>query len=503
MSVRSTGRWVLAVGLAGALAITAGCSSANRDESAATTELHWGACPPGAPDARGQVPARDPAQQCATLRVPRDYSNPAAGDITVTVSHIATAATATKRGYLLVAPGGPGMPGLDQPSTMRGQLPAEITADYDLVGLDDRGIGNSTPVRCGLADADRDAAVAGMPFPQPDGGVESNARYAKRIADTCAHNAGDYLRDVTTANIARDIDRFRQALGTPKLSYLGTSYGTYRGAVYAQLFPAHTDRIVLDSTVAPGGMQQAAHEMFSQGDQDAFPALAAWLAGQDESLHLGTDSAQVEASYFRITAGLDSAPVHLASGRTLDGNGLRSVVYEAEENARYYPVAAAAFRLATGGTGQDSGTAGVLPTSIPDNFLSDQFAVMCDDSRWPADTGQFPGLVAADKARYPVGNGFGGSPWPCDYWAYAPKEDSIRFTASGPSNILLLQNRHDPATATEGARQTLAAFGSRAAMLTVETTGHGVDFGNACVRSALVAFFATGRLPDDAPVCQP
>ncbi|MFI1918021.1 alpha/beta hydrolase [Nocardia sp. NPDC020380] len=498
MGVRSV--WSVAVVVTAAF-VAAGCTSTSNPGS--PQSLQWGACPVATPDAEGATAQRDPAEQCATLRVPRDYSAASAGDITVTVSRIATAKPGARKGFLLVAPGGPGGSGLDQPSVMRSQLPAAITDAYDLIGLDDRGIGNSTPVHCNLTSADRAAAVAGMPFPAPDGDVTGNIAYAKRVADTCAANAGDYLRDITTANIARDIDRFRAALGVPKLSYLGTSYGTYRGAVYAQMLPSRTDHIILDSTVDPLGAETWAREMYSRGDQEAFPPLAQWLATNDATLHLGTDAAQVEASYFRLTGQLDRTPIQLSGGRVLDGNGLRSIIYECEENAKYYPLVANAFQVANGVAPQSSGaSSSTLPTEIPDNFLSDQFAVMCDDQAWSPDTGQFAATVAEGKAKYPIGNGFGGSPWPCNYWHYQPKEQTVKIGDNGPADILLLQNHIDPSTPYSGACQMLSAFGHRAAMVTVESVGHGVDFSNPCIQSALTGFFSTGKLPAADTTCQ-
>ncbi|MFJ2865445.1 alpha/beta hydrolase [Kitasatospora sp. NPDC087314] len=68
-------------------------------------------------------------------------------------------------------------------------------------------------------------------------------------------------------------------------------------------------------------------------------------------------------------------------------------------------------------------------------------------------------------------------------------------TPAGPRNVLLLQNRYDPATPYSGARQTLAAFGHRAAMVTVDAAGHGVDFGAPRVSGPFTSFLLTGRLP--------
>ncbi len=89
------------------------------------------------------------------------------------------------------------------------------------------------------------------PGPPPDGSVDGNMDTARRMADACARNGGELIRHLSTANEARDIDRIRVALGERKISAWGVSYGTYVGAVYSQLFPHRTDRIVLDSVDNP------------------------------------------------------------------------------------------------------------------------------------------------------------------------------------------------------------------------------------------------------------
>lgn len=156
------------------------------------------------------------------LQVPLDYRRPGGRQITVAVSRIPAADPATRRGVLLLNPGGPGGEGLDTPSEA-GPAGEPLLAAYDLIGCDPRGVGHSTPVTCGLTEAQ---LTPPLPYPAPDGSIAANVAFARSAAAACAARSGDLLPYITTANTARDMDRIRQALGTSRLSYYGDSYGT-------------------------------------------------------------------------------------------------------------------------------------------------------------------------------------------------------------------------------------------------------------------------------------
>ncbi len=61
------------------------------------------------------------------------------------------------------------------------------------------------------------------------------AAAARDFARRCLARNGDLLRHLSTANVARDLDVLRQAVGDKKLTFDGFSYGTYLGATYAAL----------------------------------------------------------------------------------------------------------------------------------------------------------------------------------------------------------------------------------------------------------------------------
>jgi pimeloyl-ACP methyl ester carboxylesterase len=190
----------LSAGVAAALLLAALFATVAADDGAA---LDWGGC------AGDDL---DPRQQCATLDVPRDHDEPHGERIELAVSRIPAADPDARRGTLFLVPGGPGEPGLSDPTAAARSLPQEVLSAYDLVSFDPRGIARSTPVSCGLAHEDL-SLVRLRPWPGPDGGIAENAEIAEHLADVCAAHGGPLLGEISTANEARDIDLIRQTLG--------------------------------------------------------------------------------------------------------------------------------------------------------------------------------------------------------------------------------------------------------------------------------------------------
>lgn len=194
----------------------------------------------------GLDPDATARQQCGTLQVPLNYQNPNGQKITVAVSRVPAADPSHRRGVLFLNPGGPGGPGLDLPTQFATLMPQSVLNQYDLVGFDPRGVGQSTPVSCGLTKSQATQAL--VPLTQNNNFADTTA-FMEQVADKCAATSGSVLPYITTNNTARDMDQIRQALGEQKISYFAYSYGTYLGTVYASLFPQQTDRFVLDSNV--------------------------------------------------------------------------------------------------------------------------------------------------------------------------------------------------------------------------------------------------------------
>ncbi|GII05225.1 hydrolase [Planobispora takensis] len=474
----------------------------------------WGECPPGRPD----IP-RDPRQRCATLRVPLDYRAPRGRSIEIAISRIGTAQPGSRRGILLSNPGGPGESGLDLPSRLAVVLPREVLDRYDLIGFDPRGVGHSTPVTCGL-DPVRQLTLL-LPYPAPDGGIERNIAFARDTAAACAEHSGDLLPFITTANTARDMDRIRAALGEPKLSYFGLSYGTYLGAVYISMFPGRADRILLDSAVDPGLVWRDMWRTWNEAVAVRLPDFLAFVAGRDAVYHLGATPDEVRRTFDRLIAALDRQPLPVPDGPVLDGNALREITRSGLYFDGYFPLVAEVWQeLAATVSGSAAGTAGTAiltrldrlgslgrgggtgTAEVPaDNSTAALYAVLCDDVAWPRSVAPYARQVAADRRAWPVTAGMPSNLWPCVAWPTRPVEPPVTVTGHGPRNVLILQNTRDPSTSLVSARGLRAALGRRAVMITVDQGGHGVTGLGSCADEALSSFLATGALPERDRFC--
>ncbi|MFD5146032.1 alpha/beta hydrolase [Streptomyces sp. NPDC058401] len=483
----------VAATLTGAAAPSAAALSA-----AAPPALAWAAC-----THTGHLDG----QQCAKLSVPLDYADPAGPQVELAVSRLPSTRPAARRGTLAVVPGGPGGSGVQRLSQKGAALAGQLAGAYDLVALDPRGVGGSVTAACGLDAADRHMTTL-RSWPGAGGGIAENADRSRRVAEACAANGGAVLRSFTTANQARDMDRFREALGERKLSVWAVSYGTYVTAVYAQKFPGRTDRLVLDSSGDPDPtrVERGWLANMAQGAEDRFPDFAAWAADParaGEGLRLAEHPEDVRPLFLELAAELDRAPKPSdVPGLPLTGTMLRQAMQLALYGDAQFPAFARLVRAA-----QDPQAVPELPRdlagSLPDTDAALMVGVICNDVAWPKDVAGYERAVAADRAAHPLTAGMPANITPCAFWKGAPAERPARITDRGPSNILMVQNRRDPATPYAGALKMREALGSRARLLTVDHGGHGVYLGNgnACSDRTVTAYLRTGERPARDAVC--
>ncbi|GGZ27098.1 alpha/beta hydrolase [Streptomyces poonensis] len=446
----------------------------------------------------------DPRQKCTTIEVPMDYAEPDGKKISIAFSRIPAEKPQARRGTLLLIPGGPGGGSLNRPSGKGQSLPQEVRDAYDLIGFDPRGYGESTPVSCGLDHADL-ATSKLRPWPAPDGSTTENLATARRMADACARNGGELMQHITTANEARDLDRIRAALGEHKVSAWGVSYGTYVGAVYSELFPHRTDRIVLDSNDDPdptrvGRGWLAAYET---GVEDNFPEFAAWAARPENPYRLARTAAEVRPLFLALAARLDREPIPWpgANPEELNGNVLRQTMLDSLYDPDGYPALAELILAAR------KGTVPPAPQAPPEEALQNSTAVgaatLCNDVAWPTSPAVYEKEVAESRAEYPLTAGMPRNAMPCAAWPWKQQEPPVRITDDGPASIMLIQNERDVATPLTGARKLREALGRRAVMVTVDSTGHNAYLanGNACGDRTVTRFLATGERPRRDAYC--
>lgn len=446
-------------------------------------------------------------EQCGTLQVPLNYQDPTGRHITVAVSRIPAADPMQRRGVLLLNPGGPGGPGINLPSQLATLMPRSVLDQYDLVGFDPRGIGQSTPVSCGLTSDQAQQAL--VPLTQ-NGNFTDTAAFMKMVADKCAATAGDLLPYMTTNNTARDMDQIRQALGEQKISYFAYSYGTYLGSVYASMFPQRSDRFVLDSTVDANWVWRQQFRSWGLADYSRFPDFARYLAANDSTYHLGNSESAVNTKYYQLLNKLRQQPVTVF-GITLNDTMFRELTFSVLYNDADFPIGGQIWQAADGQVAPASlksaiktlqPVASTVSTPV-DNGAASALAVLCDDTTWSRSPSQYHQELTTDKLLFPKFGELGSNIWPCAYWHYQPQEQLTAVSPIGPSNILMIQNQRDPATPYAGALETRTLLGLRARLVSVDQGGHGAAYltPNQCATNTVNNYLANGVLPTHDETC--
>ncbi|MEV5882072.1 alpha/beta hydrolase [Streptomyces sp. NPDC052020] len=466
-----------------ATAAPAGASPPPRAQAPAAAGLDWTKC----------GTARYPALQCASLAVPLDHARPHGERITLALTRIPHTAPAS-RGPLLVNPGGPGGSGRTLAGFVASSLPAEVAARYDVIGFDPRGVGASSPaLDCRPGHF---APVRPDSLPRTPAIERANLTRAQSFARACGAKYARVLPYLDTVSAARDMDAIRAALGAPEISYVGYSYGTYLGAVYAKLFPHRVRRMVLDSVVDPAGVWYEDNLGQNRAFDDRHRAFLAWVARHDATYRLGTDPARVEDRWYAMRAALAGKP---AAGKVGAAELEDTFVAGGYYNG-YWPALAAAF--AAYARDRDTGPLVTAYEALGavdaarDNGYSVYAAVQCRDAAWPRDWRRWRADHRASyrKAPFMTWN----NAWynaPCAFWPVRALRPVDIANGELPP-VLLFQATHDAATPYEGAvrvRRLLA--GSR---LVVEEGGgnHGVTLsGNACLDRHLAAYLADGTVP--------
>ncbi|GAA3169312.1 MULTISPECIES: alpha/beta fold hydrolase [Streptomyces] len=450
------------------------------------------------------------AYRCATLKVPLDYRRPTGKTIDLAVSRMKTSTPGKRHGVMLFNPGGPGMPGALMPMVMADTMPETVRERYDLIGFDPRGVGRSTPLSCGLTTAEQS-----IKRPYHPGTFQKDVAWARSIAGKCRAHHGDDLRHFTTRNTARDMDVLRAVLGEKKISYLGTSYGTYLGAVYTQLFPERTDRFVLDSAVDPARIWRGMFQSWAKGAEEAFPRWARWTARHDATYHLGTTPAAVRKTFWDLVARADRKPVP-HNGDTLNGDGIRATMQPLFVTPEFAAETVADLHKAAAGSGKPAkdtapaegaepadgaGDSGPGDDAPADNSPAAFWSLACGDTAWPRDPAQYRRDAARDKRAYPLYGDFTSNITPCAFWA-EPAEPAT--TVNNTTGVLTVQNQWDSQTPlASGLGMHRALKGSR--MLYVAGgEGHGVykKDPRTCADRTINAYLTTGQLPPHDLTCK-
>ncbi|MCX5205588.1 alpha/beta hydrolase [Streptomyces sp. NBC_00237] len=465
--------------------------------------------------------------ECATIKVPLDYRRPGGKQIDLAVSRIRSTAPDKRHGVLLSNPGGPGMKGRYQPMILRGKLPEAALQKFDLIGFDPRGVGRSSPISCGLGPEEEEWLR-----PYKEKTFDADVAWARDVAHKCKEKAGDLLPHLTTRNTARDMDLLRAILGEKKISYLGTSYGTYLGAVYTQLFPGRADRFVLDSAVDPARAWRGMIQWWAEGAEPAFDRWTEWAAGRAEKYGLGDTSKEVGRTLWDLVAQADEKPI-VVEGKPVTGDGIRSgmreaaftpqaaseAVVELKKAAAGKPASAkrlTAFSGSAFGGSQRAGsekagseravaegTLTAAEAEVPsDNVMASLFAVVCGDNSaaWSRDPESYRRDAIRDRGRYPLFGDFASGIKPCAFWGTSVEPATVVNNRVGS---LIVQNEWDPQTPLPSGQALHTDLKGSKMVTVLGGEGHGIyPNGNACTDGTVNEYLLTGRLPAKDVTCR-
>ncbi|GAA2135381.1 alpha/beta hydrolase [Streptomyces synnematoformans] len=464
---------------------------------AAEAGVDFGTCP-----AAEGLPA---PVECGTVAVPLDYARPDGRQLKLTVSRIgATGPRAERQGGLVFNPGGPGGSGMYFPLLSRSPRWQGLAEVYDFVGYAPRGVGRSGALSC--QDPEQFVQAPSNTSPHPSE-REKKARIAqaRAYADGCAENAG--LRHYTSLNNARDLDVLRAALGERRLTYLGASYGTYFGSLYAALFPDRVRRMVFDSPVDPDPRQiwYGNNLRQSAAFEERWADWQRWVARHDDVYHLGDSRWQVAAAYRRARLMIEKEP----AGDRVGTAQLQAAFLQAAYSDDYWAPAATAladYLAGRPGTLVDFAADDPEDNAAEENGNAVYTAVECNDAPWPTDweTWDRDNSRLAHVAPFETWQ----NAWmnlPCAFWP-APRQQplDVRTDAGELPPVLLLAAERDAATPYEGARELARRLGGSADLVTEKDAGsHGLAGGeNDCVTKHVDTYLRTGRAPGDV-TCAP
>ena len=507
--------------------------------AAATTTSAETTAAPSSGSATGTAGASegtdDATFSCAVITVPLDYANPQGETISIAMKKRA-ATGGHPQGALFINPGGPGDSGVSFAEQAGSAFDPDLLSAYDIIGFDPRGVGSSTAITCtddDSADSTAEPSASGEASSSPSASGESSAdtepstaasadaasgtdsfedwsestrQSFQELADQCASGTtpAALLDHVDTVSAARDLDILRALAGQEKLTYLGFSYGTYLGAVYAENFPANTGRMVLDGAIDPAlsladqGLGQAT------GFEQALRTYVDYCQASTGCPLSGGTDAGVQQIRDLITAA-NSTPLSTSDpNRTVAGSDIVSALSEylyTTEQA-WPPLTSALDQAINHHDGSLFAVQEDQAAGSKDDSGGAFQAVTCLDYPVAGDTATWAAQYEEAKRVAPIfGNSSVGMDLVCSVWGHNGTRKPAPIHAHGAAPILVVGTTGDPATPYAWAK-ALADQLDSGQLLTWEGNGHTAYGGDApCLNDAVNTYLISGTMPDEGLTC--
>lgn len=447
------------------------------------------------------------AYECTLVNVPLDHDKPRGASIQLSLVRLPATDPGNRIGSVFINPGGPGGSGVEAVLFIFGPAAEflwgpEVRERFDIVGFDPRGIARSSAMRCFGNLRQSTQVFAPFAFPLTPDEEQQWIAGDTLLAEQCDKRGNRIGEHMSTANVARDLDLLREAVGDEQLNYFGASYGSYLGATYANLFPDRVRSVIVDGILDPIAWSNVEAEIpFStrlrsdvgaQATLDRFFELCEEAAPGNCAL-----APNSSARYDALAAAVLANPVTIMDPST--GEEIRVTYQELVGftlGALYDPfsffflaqdLAFLEAVVASSASSASTATSAVAPSSRAQvdrfvnrrgfprypNFVESFPAVACSDTNNPSDYAVWSSEGAAADAAF----GHFGRLWtwassPCAQW---PLDDADAyegpFTAETANDVLITGNLYDPATRYEGA-QALRSLLPNSALVTVDLAGH-------------------------------
>ena len=440
---------------------------------------------------------------CGAVRVPQDWANPTGDTFDIALVRVRRLQQKNRIGSLLVNPGGPGASGIELAAQTPLFLPGEILERFDIVGFDPRGVGQSDPIDC-IPAASKDASTAANPDPAPQAEFDAQVKLWREAISPCAAKYGKKLGYYNTEQTARDMDAIRAAVGDQKMTYLGYSYGTLLGAVYAHLYPGRIRAFVLDGAVDPNLDGITASEGQAAGFEKAFDNFAAACRAKGAGCPIGPDARR---TLHDVLIKVAKKPVAGRGGETraaTTGHVLSAVTAALYVRAQWPTLEKAISDVSQGDPTAVFSLSDSFAGRNPDgsyNNMTDAFtAIGCTDDRNPPTVAMTRKLQIEWRRKYPLfGAPLAMTLLSCAVWP--GKHDPYPVGAAfGAPPIVVVGTTGDPATPYANTAKLAGLLGT-GHIVTWQGEGHTAYPQTACVRENISNYLLTTNAPPDGLTC--
>ncbi|MEV6602066.1 alpha/beta fold hydrolase [Actinoplanes sp. NPDC051346] len=430
---------------------------------------------------------------CGTLKVPVDWEKPRGEKTTLAV--VRRRADGPNRiGPLLLNNGGGSSP-IEQLrlGLKAGLVKAPLATRFDLIAVDPRGVGESSPISCG-----RPQRRAGVTyFPRTQAQFQALAADNADLAKQCRRLTGSLFDHLDTASSVRDFDAVREALGAKKVTWYGIHGSTSLGRAYAQMFPHRLRGMVLDTAVDDtlDPVTRLAGESTA-----AETALVRWAAWCDTTASCALKGKSSLAAFDRLVKNADAKPIRARSLPSLTGEDVRRAAQEHLVQTLAWPRFGQAIKEAL------AGNAATLAAS-PDDTLSPvqahvlncvntppAAATLADLTQLSAMTRSASPHVAGATRAYDTAAG-------CIGWPHRATRPASPAPARTTPPALILQSTHQSLAAySEGFSLARQLPGSR--VLTREGDDYSMILFSGCVQDAFGRYLTQQKLPAPGSTCK-